>query len=192
MVPGVVSRSRKGCLASARVGTDGTPMIAPAPASATAEPSVASRDFRHLRAPVPGAGTRPEAGRCEGASERITWYLDFSLEAAAMARRAIQPYLLRWGLDAGKVDTARLLVSELVANAVKHGEPPVFLYLAHGEGTVTITVQDAGHGPSRPQPDPQDTSAEDGRGLFLVEALCDYSRLTCTPNGTLATGEIGI
>ncbi|MFE9934414.1 ATP-binding protein [Streptomyces sp. NPDC005533] len=160
--------------------------------SLIAKANVAFRAFPGPPAPSSWPHTWPvEVVHCEGAGEHITWYLDFSFEAAAAARRAIRPYLRRWELDTDTVDTALLLVSELVANAVEHGKPPVFLRLAHSQDAVTIAVQDAGSGPSHRKPDPQDMCAESGRGLYLVEALCHRSCLTGTPDGTLAVAEIG-
>lgn len=165
-------------------------MMTSQPSSAAHEASIFG-DFTSRPVPAYRPGTQPlEVVRCAGTGEHITWFLDFSFEAASAARRAIRPYLMKWDVDTDTVDTAYLLVSELVANAVEHGEPPVFLHLARGKDTVTIAVQDAGGELSRFKSDSADPGAESGRGLHLVDALCHRSQLTGTPHGTLAVAEI--
>ena len=72
---------------------------------------------------------------------------------------------------ADHVDTAVLLVSELVTNAVRHGSPPYALVIAVGEDDVEISVEDADG--SLPQARQPDAMAEDGRGLLLIGALAD-------------------
>jgi anti-sigma regulatory factor (Ser/Thr protein kinase) len=65
------------------------------------------------------------------------------------------------------VQDGLLVVSELVANAVRHGHAPVRLEVTGEPGRVMVEVHDAaGGGPVRHRPDD-----EGGRGLHLVTAL---------------------
>jgi two-component sensor histidine kinase len=91
--------------------------------------------------------------------------------------------LREWDLER-LADTAELVVSELVTNAVKAsaeltqsrylgrlvpGRPPVRLWVCADAGRALIQVWDASDGlPERPQ---LDLDAAGGRGLLLVETL---------------------
>ncbi|HJD81827.1 ATP-binding protein [Kitasatospora aureofaciens] len=83
-------------------------------------------------------------------------------------RRFLRDLLHAMGLDP---DSACLILSELVTNALVHGEgrPGVTLELVCGE--LHITVSDAAGNPlQRPV---RDDSRASGRGLDIVEALSD-------------------
>lgn len=73
------------------------------------------------------------------------------------------------GLPDERVDTARLLVTELVANAVIHGRGDVLLTVARDRTTLRVEVSDG----STARPVLVDGSAlrESGAGLRLVDAL---------------------
>jgi histidine kinase-like protein len=81
--------------------------------------------------------------------------------------------LAEWGLG-GLADTAELVVSELVANAVRHARTPPgreieTRYELLPGGAVRIEVHDAGDAwPQVQQPGPE---AESGRGLALADAV---------------------
>jgi len=68
------------------------------------------------------------------------------------------------------VDDVRLVTSELVGNAVRHGEPPVTLDVviddSDGRHRVVLTCHDGGPW------DGSDPSPGSGRGLVIVRALC--------------------
>ena len=85
------------------------------------------------------------------------------------ARRAVQEALTAAGLEV-MLDDALLLVSELVTNAVVHAGTELELLIDIGPGLARIEVID--HGPGLPvrHGDPDDTR-EDGRGIFLLDAL---------------------
>ena len=89
-------------------------------------------------------------------------------DAAAQARRAIGK--LRQDLDPPLMETMRLLVTELITNAVRHTNcDTVVLKIAIGKSAVLAEVGDDG-----PNFDPQPSDAEDdGWGLFLVERLAE-------------------
>lgn len=87
--------------------------------------------------------------------------------AAALARRAVEADAD--GLDEEQLHVARLLVSELVTNAVRHGAgEQVVLSTRVGDGCVRFEVQDAGERePTRREP----RGAAGGYGLNLVASL---------------------
>jgi hypothetical protein len=71
-------------------------------------------------------------------------------------------------------DTAALVVSELVTNAIVHtASTHIVCELHDGDDLVRIAVRDEGCAPGQPhpagRPRPED---EHGRGLLLVDALC--------------------
>jgi anti-sigma regulatory factor (Ser/Thr protein kinase) len=69
------------------------------------------------------------------------------------------------------LDDALLLISELVTNAVRYGEPPLLLALECEEGGLRVRVRDSGA--SLPRPRVAADGHESGRGLDLVELLSD-------------------
>jgi anti-sigma regulatory factor (Ser/Thr protein kinase) len=92
-------------------------------------------------------------------------------EAAAHARRAITG--LRADLDPSLRETLRLLVTELVANSVRHADADaVTLSVVVGPRAVRTEVTDPG-----PGFDPAQTGSprkdHSGWGLFLVERLAE-------------------
>jgi GAF domain-containing protein/anti-sigma regulatory factor (Ser/Thr protein kinase) len=92
--------------------------------------------------------------------------------SAPSARRFAGDLLDAWGLTS-VADTARLLLGEVITNAVQHtvGEVRVRLVHATGAGRLRVEVID---GSDRP-PDLRVVTpdAESGRGLFIVETLAD-------------------
>lgn len=92
-------------------------------------------------------------------------------EAAGRARHALAK--LRADIDPPLMETLRLLVTELVANSVRHARAEtVILRVLVGRTVVLTEVTDEG-----PGFDPANTGSpgtnESGWGLFLVERLAD-------------------
>jgi anti-sigma regulatory factor (Ser/Thr protein kinase) len=95
------------------------------------------------------------------------------------ARRFLRRTLRAWGCeDLG--DTACLLVSELLTNAVRHACPPLGLRLRQAGGELSVEVCDGS--PLLPQARMAGADEESGRGLLLVDQLA-------TAWGTLPTAE---
>jgi anti-sigma regulatory factor (Ser/Thr protein kinase) len=108
---------------------------------------------------------RPTAG------DAVSLRLSGGPEAAAIARRHLSR--LRGDLDPPLMETMRLLVTELVANSVKHAAADsVELRIVVGRSAVLIEVVDEGPG-FEPTPRDADSRAESGWGLFLVERLAN-------------------
>jgi PAS domain S-box-containing protein len=97
------------------------------------------------------------------------WKMRPDPKSASHARSLVRSTLVSWEL-AALVDTAELLVSELVTNAVRHARGEIELRLAKG-GTLVCEVADGDERmPRRYQADAAD---ERGRGLMLVGELAD-------------------
>ena len=89
--------------------------------------------------------------------------------SAGDARRLVRRTLISWGCPPAVRETAELLVSELVANAVRHARTGIRLTLRAQGGAVRAEVSDGS--PHRPRPRLPETHSESGRGLFLVDQL---------------------
>lgn len=72
-------------------------------------------------------------------------------------------------MDADVVDTAELLVSEVVTNAVIHGRSEVRLWVMASEETVRVEVGDDNS--RHPVALRSEEGALDGRGMSIVEML---------------------
>jgi anti-sigma regulatory factor (Ser/Thr protein kinase) len=72
-------------------------------------------------------------------------------------------------------DHLELAVLEVVANAHRHGRPPVRTEVEVVDGAVQVRVTDRGTGPSerRVPTDPPGPTAEGGRGRWLAHHLAD-------------------
>jgi hypothetical protein len=72
------------------------------------------------------------------------------------------------------VDTAELLATELVSNAVRHTKGPAALRVRWSAGVLRIGAWDADPQPPEPPvPLEQVADVEEGRGLELVRACAD-------------------
>ncbi|MEY9941808.1 SpoIIE family protein phosphatase [Streptacidiphilus sp. MAP5-3] len=97
-----------------------------------------------------------------------SWQFDADLTAAATARHHVRAQLAVWNVDEETAFNTELIVSELVTNAVRHGNPPMELRLIH-DRTLTCEVRDAS--PAAPHLRHAGTVDEGGRGLFIVAQL---------------------
>lgn len=93
------------------------------------------------------------------------------LRAVPESRRALRELLRQWGRPGG-AETAELLTSELVTNALVHTDDDALLTATVGPGGVHVEVRDFVSGEPRPLP-PDTSDRTHGRGLALVAALAD-------------------
>jgi anti-sigma regulatory factor (Ser/Thr protein kinase) len=99
----------------------------------------------------------------------MTFELARDEHAPAVARAALGGF--ETALDSERYDATRLLVSELVTNAVKYGgDGPVRLEVSAPGGCLRAEVIDQGSGFA---PKPREAGQEGGFGLPLVEHLAD-------------------
>ncbi|MGW2379809.1 SpoIIE family protein phosphatase [Streptomyces sp. NPDC001658] len=95
------------------------------------------------------------------------WYMAPRPQTARQARRLTRRTLHHWGLDS-LVDTTELLVSEVVANAVRFASRPITLRLLLTDVLRCEVGDDSAVVPRMRHARPSD---EGGRGLFLVDHL---------------------
>jgi anti-sigma regulatory factor (Ser/Thr protein kinase) len=120
----------------------------------------------------------------EVGSGSCTWdqaaVLPHTVAAPGLARRYLRSIADGWPPQL--FDAVVLLTSELVTNAVVHGQGPVHL-LVHNDGDlVRVEVSDAAPGELSPTPAAPPDGQESGRGLLIVGAVAH--RWGCQPRRT--------
>jgi anti-sigma regulatory factor (Ser/Thr protein kinase) len=92
--------------------------------------------------------------------------------AVGAAREAVRAWLTA-RYDQETADTATLLVSELVTNAVVYGTGPSPSLTVDqvGNGVLHVAVRDSSRDVPQRSPDVPDTDRAGGRGLFLIESF---------------------
>ncbi|MGW7364344.1 SpoIIE family protein phosphatase [Streptomyces sp. NPDC054841] len=100
--------------------------------------------------------------------------------SVSQARAFVGKSLISWDC-AQLVDDARLLVSEVVTNAIQHGQGPVRLRMRRNSTELTVEVSDHSHHP--PQPRLAAADDESGRGLILVDTLASSWGVRPTDDG---------
>nr|WP_241841350.1 ATP-binding protein [Streptomyces sp. CB01883] len=104
-----------------------------------------------------------------------SWPLRRDLTSVGRARRLVTTQINDWAVDDRAdndlADTAELLVSELVTNALRHTRGPLRLNLRWEAGRLLCEVEDTeSTDPVRVAADPD---AEGGRGAELIDMLAD-------------------
>jgi anti-sigma regulatory factor (Ser/Thr protein kinase) len=115
-----------------------------------------------------------------------TWRLARHPRSVGRARRRFRDQAARWRLPEEAAETAALLLSELVTNAVRHSHVrgrhvEVCCRVLAGAATLRVEVSDAGDG----VPVARGAAADDesGRGLTLVTALAADWGVLPRPHG---------
>ena len=107
----------------------------------------------------------------EAMGERATRTLEAQPAAVSEARSWIMS-VTRGLLDPEQVQSLRLIVSELVTNALRHGAEGERIDLAVTPKPEFLCVQVTDNGPGlAPRPRALDTDDEGGFGLYFVEQL---------------------
>lgn len=105
-----------------------------------------------------------------------TMRLPFAASSVPVARQRLKSFLGDTGGSEQLVEDARLVVSELVANAVRHARPlddgSLQVSWALADHRLQVSVTDGGS-PGRPLAGRASTSAQTGRGLAIVDGLAD-------------------
>ena len=100
---------------------------------------------------------------------RHEFQVDPVLASVGVARTAIRRALE--GVPSDRAERAAVCGSELVANAVRHGFPPISLMVLDGADHVIVAVEDGNLQPPLPRrPGSTDPS---GRGMLIVEKMAD-------------------
>ena len=103
--------------------------------------------------------------------------------APSQAREFLRRVRCEHGVDpVGRLDSAQLLVSELVTNAVRYGAPPLVLAVECEQGLgLQVRVSDSETSP--PVPREAGDCEESGRGMTLVEVISDAWGVEPAPSG---------
>ncbi|WP_240203605.1 ATP-binding protein [Streptomyces actuosus] len=110
------------------------------------------------------------------------------LKGVPEARRALRELLRHWGRP-GRSETAELLTSELVTNALVHTDRDAVLTAVVGSGTLRVEVRDfTARRPRLRVPVPDDGTH--GRGLMLVQCLADAWGVTAHGTGKVVWFEL--
>ncbi|MEV0281752.1 ATP-binding protein [Streptomyces sp. NPDC050610] len=111
---------------------------------------------------------------------------EISPKLVRLYREACRRILAHWGLEA-VADDVVLVVSELVTNAMAHGDVSLYMMYA-ADGTLYIVVCDGT--PARPERLEPSLDDEHGRGLILVEELFDTWGTSADGKHTFATLQV--
>jgi anti-sigma regulatory factor (Ser/Thr protein kinase) len=99
-------------------------------------------------------------------------HLAASTVSASRARRFVTEFCRATDLPADVCETAALLTSELVTNAIVHGRTSAVLEVHRPADTLRVAVRDD-NPVLPPVGDRPDINAESGRGLMIVSVLAD-------------------
>ena len=118
-----------------------------------------------------------------------TWRFAAELTAPAEARHLLTGRLRLAGYDGDLLADARLVISELAANAVVHAHSPFSVTLLSRNATLRILVHDE----SQVVPTVQEASSTmlSGRGMQLVAALASRWGVDLTSDGKVVWAELG-
>ena len=124
---------------------------------------------------------------------RETHHLAHRPASVAVARHRLRESLVGAGLGESVVYDAMLVLRELVSNAVQHGRPTP---QGHLEGSwsledarLVLDVADGGQATSL-VPRPRDLESDRGRGLVIVDDVCDSWRVDRRDGTTHVVAEM--
>lgn len=138
-------------------------------------------------------GLRAARGHRPGAAaeRRFRFELAAHPGSVAQARRLTRSRLSGWSVCEDTCDTAALVVSELVTNAIVHAAGQrVVCELHDADDLVRIAVCDEGCAPGEPRPSSNQPDEEHGRGLLLVAAVSRAWGAQDTGPGLLVWAEL--
>ncbi len=104
----------------------------------------------------------------------VTLRLPFSAASVAVARQRLRSWLLENDVSEEAIEDARVVISELVANSIRHASPLhdgnlVVSWTVEPDG-LRVSVTDGG-GSTRPRALHAASSAIAGRGMAIVESI---------------------
>jgi serine/threonine-protein kinase RsbW len=123
----------------------------------------------------------------------VSLRLPFAASSVAVARQRLKDWMTEHEGPQDAVEDARVVISELVANAVRHARP-----LSDGHILVTWTMADSGvelavtdgGSPTRPHHVQAPPTATAGRGMAIVETLAHEWWTERTPSRTTVHARI--
>ena len=94
--------------------------------------------------------------------------------AAHEARVLLRSWMTARACTGDAIETVELLLTEIIANAVRHTDSEKLQMTAAFDGrSVRVEVEDCSPEPPRPPPDVVDPERPGGRGVWLVERLSE-------------------
>jgi len=124
-----------------------------------------------------------------GRHRRLEVTLPSVPESAGRARELVTSTCWQWGVGELADDIA-LVVTELVANAVRHAGTDLTLRLVRLDSGVRLEVADRSTRPLRPRE--AGLVDEGGRGLLLVDALSTRYGVETDSDGKLVWAELAL
>ena len=121
------------------------------------------------------------------AEQAATWRFGRELEEARRARGHLRDKLAAWNVDDDTAQSAELVISELVTNAIRYGAPPMWLRIIK-DLSISVEVHDGS--PVSPRLRHPGTLDEGGRGLAIVGRLVQAWGTRCTDEGKTVWAEI--
>ena len=103
---------------------------------------------------------------------RQSWRLPATARSVPEARQHVSAALQEWGYD-GLLETARLLTSELVTNAVLHARTDMSVTVEDTEHGIRVSVTDSS--PVPPSLRHHSPTATTGRGIRMLDQLARES-----------------
>lgn len=104
----------------------------------------------------------------------ITMRLPFTASSVSVARHRLKAFMKEVGGSGEAVEDARVVISELVANSVRHAQPlcdgQIHVSWTLEDRGLQLSVTDGGSG-TRPRTVNAPSSALAGRGMAIVEIL---------------------
>jgi anti-sigma regulatory factor (Ser/Thr protein kinase) len=112
--------------------------------------------------------------------------LRFTIEDLAVVRKLVLDRAMQASLEADRARDLVLAVNELATNSLRHGGGAGAVRIWTEEETLVCEVGDSGHIADRSVGHVRPTPAQHtGRGLWVVNRLCDRVQIHSTPTGSV-------
>jgi hypothetical protein len=128
------------------------------------------------------------AARLSGipADHVANWIMSPSVRSPRLARTLVHGLMKKWGLT-DSADTAALLASELVSNAIRYASRPISVRFMLTDSLLCEVHDDDHHLPVLSNPRPTE---ESGRGILLVSRLARRWGVSRIPTGKVVWFEL--
>lgn len=126
----------------------------------------------------------------------MTVRVPFAASSVATARQRLRQWMRDNGYSREAIEDGRVIVSELVANSIRHAEPlpdgTILITWCDDGDALRLSITDGGS-PSKPHTLHASSSALSGRGMAIVETLAadwwtERSRSRATVHAILPLG----